>query len=227
MSSLHKIILVAGALFCLTALPVLAQTDDKSKSSNSKSGSSETQIPNAVNIEALYISAFDIPRLRALNQMNLTDSQLDELVVLVSETQKAYLKKQKEMNTAIFSKLEKNLKKSKADGLLGKPTDYDEETRKAVERYPQQTAALDQQFAELYVTKLKDILKKDQITAAAQFAKSEQKKISPDAKGTDSQWFNFYVNGIFAYPRILPLLQEMQAARKAPKEKEDIPPPPK
>ncbi len=211
-----------GAL-CLTPGPVFAQ--DTSRPFDAKSDSREVR-PDTSEVEALYAASFDIPRLRALNELALTDEQLDQLILMVNETQKAYQKQLREMASKTLGKVSKELKKAKKDGLLGKPADFDAETLKVLGDYPKKVASLDQEYIVLYTVKLKQVLTKTQVAAAARFARTEQRKTSPDAKGTDDQWYNFYVNGIFPYPRLLPLLQEMQTARKAPKEKVEIPEPP-
>ncbi|MBC7528331.1 MAG: hypothetical protein H7308_12370 [Chthonomonadaceae bacterium] len=211
-------LMIPLTLFSLSLSPSLVHAQE--------AGKPPPVSPSEANMEALYNASTDIGRLRALNILKLTDAELDKIVIVVSDSQKAYQKQYKAMLTKLLLKLEPSLKKTKKDGLAGKDIDYEEETRKALDDLPKRVTVLDQDYAVRYVEQLKPLLTKVQITAAASFAKLERQKLNPEAKGTEDQWFNFYVNSIFSYGRLLPLLQEMQTARKAPKEKLEVPPPP-
>jgi hypothetical protein len=158
----------------------------------------------------------DIDRLRSLNPLKLTVNQLDRAIALLTATQASYQKKVTALAAERVAKMGDTIRDVKQKMLVGGelPADVDKQLQQASSDFIAKRNHLDLENIAAVANSLKEILNADQVKAAAAMTRDAPVNANKSAKATEAQWFNLFVADVMlSYPRILPLLKEMRAAR--------------
>jgi len=158
----------------------------------------------------------DIDRLRSLNPLKLTTDELGRIIALISASQETYKKKLNTLAAERVAKMSDEVLEAKKQMLVGGdlPADLDKRLQKASTDFITKRDQLDLENIATIDSALKEILSPEQVKAAVAMSRDSPLNANKSAKATDAQWFNlFTANVMLTYPRILPLLKEMRAAR--------------
>jgi hypothetical protein len=169
-------------------------------------------------VEALFDDINDIDKLRVLNPLKLTTDQLDQIIVIVKKAQDDYNKKLADAAVPPIKEIAKEIKETRRKMLAGAtiPKDFDEKVKKHQEAFVKRRNQEDFNTLKGLAEAVKKVLTKEQFTKAVSIAKDFLEKQGKEVKGEDDKFFNYYVLGtLITYPRIVPLLQDMRAARVA------------
>ena len=167
-------------------------------------------------MSAIFDDINDIDKLRVLNPLKLTAEQVGKLVTLVQDEQKAYNKRLADAAVAPLKPLAKDVKEIRSKLLSGGtiPTDFDEKVKNIQTDFLAKRKKEDAGTVSTLSAGMKQILTKEQVDVAVGLTRNLTKKDGQDTlKGDNDAFFNLYVIGTFiTYPRIVPLLQDMQKA---------------
>ncbi len=168
-------------------------------------------------VVALFNDIDDIDKLRVLNPLNLTAEQIGKLIPVIRQAQQDYNKKLADAAVPPIKEIAAQIKATRRRLLAGGevPKDFDERVKKIQAEFIARRDKEDAATLKSLADAIRAILTPEQVAAAvaeARNALGEQNK--PGPKGSDDRLFNYYVLQVFiTYPRILPLLQDMQDAR--------------
>jgi hypothetical protein len=174
-------------------------------------------------LQEMEQSIVDIDELKLLNTLKLTTEQIDKLVPIITTAQNEYNTQMAALDHSTLKKHIEDIRTVRKTAIAGGAvsTEQFERIRKAVDahlksekREDKRREIHDRTLSSLS-QKMRGVLTLEQVDLATKTAKEETEKTNKGAKGTDAQWFNAYVKGaIMSYPRIVPLLKEMRAARE-------------
>ena len=170
---------------------------------------------DATDVAPLFTALDDLGELRVLNPLKLTPDELEKMAALIAEAQTDYNKRLLANAAPAIRKVASNILAAKKKALTGETLASDDAILTAMTDYETQRKVTEAATLKSLSEKLQTLLTETQVKAASKIAKDEQTKVSGSAgKGTDAQFFNLYVlRVIMGYPRLVPLLKEMQAAR--------------
>ncbi|MDW8206865.1 MAG: hypothetical protein RMJ43_03440 [Chloroherpetonaceae bacterium] len=172
-------------------------------------------------VQELTESVADIGQLKFLNALALTDAQLEKILAVVTSLQEEHNLRLAQFDQTALKKIAADIRTARRIALSGKPVpeELNDRINKAIDAHLKNTQKRQELFNRTLADlsqKLREILTPEQIATAARIAREETEKLKQGVKGNEAQWFNAYVQSvILGYPRIVPLLQEMRAARVA------------
>ena len=166
-------------------------------------------------VTALFYDLDDIDWLKSLTPLKLTPDELDKLIAAMSAAKDAYDKQWVELAMAQLKPISAEINDVKHKALKGGevPDDFYMRAKKASAGFAEARNKLDLQTLALVAPVIHDILTPAQIMTAAKMSRSQAAQDGKPTAGTDTQWFNKYVQSvILGHPRIVALLKEMRAA---------------
>ena len=163
-------------------------------------------------VQNLLDTLDDIDKLNVLIPLDLTSAQCTKMAEAIQDEQNAYDRKLKLLSKKSLGDLEKEIVERKKRALEG------EQLPKpfivTILAFSKKRAGFTTEMLATLSPKLQKILTVKQIAAAAKLAREYPKTDGSESKGTDIQWFNFYVlNVVMTYPRMAPLLKELAASK--------------
>lgn len=168
-------------------------------------------------IQELLDSVEDIGEMKFLNPLRLTTAQIDKLVPLITAAQTEYNSQLAAANQESLKKIANDIRAARRQAVTGKSvsTEANDRINKAIDAHLKSIKARQDDALKNLSQKIRNILLSEQYATAAKLAKEETEKINQNAKGTEDQWFNLYVKSVvMGYPRIVPLLKDIRAARE-------------
>lgn len=170
-------------------------------------------------VKDLLFDLSDIDKLRVLNPLNLSEAQLEKIIDVLTKAREVYLKKVTDVAVPPIKDMAAEIKTLRKKLLTGGdiPSDFDKRVKKIQDDFVERRDTEDQRTLKSLSESIKPIFTSSQYDKAINTAKSATKKDGkPTLKGTDEQFFNFYVKGVFMdYDSILVLLEDMKKARAA------------
>jgi hypothetical protein len=158
----------------------------------------------------------DIDKLRVLNPLKLTEDQLGKIVDVINKARATYLQKVTAVTVPPIRDMAKEIKELRKKLLTGGdvPADFDKRVKKIQDDYVTRRETEVTNALKSLSTSIKSILTSSQYEKAISLAKNFTKQDGkPTLKGTDEQFFNFYVKGVFIdYAGIVALLEDMKKA---------------
>lgn len=161
---------------------------------------------------AIFDSIDDIDKLRLLNPVNLTVVQLDKIIPFLKQRQKAYNQRILELAVEPLKAIAEDIKATRTKLLTGGsvPADIDERIKALQKEFNDKRKVEQDKNLKLVSDGIRAVLNTDQIKTIVAMARRD----FPNAQGTDDQFFNLWIREtIIAYPRIVPLLEDMRNAR--------------
>lgn len=171
-------------------------------------------------VQELMESVEDIGELRFLNVLQLSPDQTEKLIALITATQSEYNSQMAVFNQNALKKVADDIRNARKLALSGKevPATLNDRINKAIDLHLKNTKKREEihnQTLSSLSQKIRSILTAEQVTAAARIARDETAKLQKGTKGTDTQWFNAYVQRVIMfYPRITTLLKDMRAVQE-------------
>lgn len=170
--------------------------------------------PKAPEVQLTLFDAIDdLDKLRLLNPLKLTAAQLDKIIPLLKQRQKAYNERLAELAMAPLKGIADEILKTRAQLLSGGaiPQDLDEQIKRAQRDFVEKRKAEDDKNLKLVADGLRPILTTEQYKAIVAMARRDFEGL----QGSDEQFYNLWVREtIIAYGRIVPLLEDMRKARE-------------
>lgn len=157
----------------------------------------------------------DIDKMRILNPVNLTADQLDKIIPFLQKRQKEYNRRIIELAVEPLKAIADDIKNTRTKLLAGGsvPADLDDRIKRLQRQFADQRKVEQDKNLKLVADTIKSVLTTEQYKDIVAMARRD----FTDMKGTDEQFYNLWIREtIIAYPRIIPLLQDMRNAR-APK----------
>lgn len=197
------------ALFCVSSLPVRAQQTPP------------PAVTKAAKDNAAIMDDWaDLGTLRVLTPLKLTPAQIDKLIAIIGETEVEHNQKMVNVFTASLQKIAPDIRAAKKKALAGEdvPAELADRLKKGMEAHldavgQKKQEELTMSTLKTFSPKVKALFNAAQVKTAAKLAQEEQEKIAKGSNGTETQWFNYYVQRVFmGYPRIVPLLKELKGA---------------
>ena len=212
-------LLLTGGI--LSVRPAAAQ-DKADKPAKPDPATKDKPAPNAdktadaSDVAPLFVALDDLGELRVLNPLKLTADELDKMSAIITDSQADYNKKLVTTAAPLLRKVSDAILAAKKKALAGTVITDDETILKAMTDYETRRKEIETATLKALSAKLQETLTEAQVATASKVAKDEQAKITGAAgKGTDAQYFNLYVlRVVMGYGRLVPLLKEMQAAKK-------------
>jgi hypothetical protein len=171
-------------------------------------------IPNEV--VALFRDIDDVDKLRVLNPLKLTAEQLEKIIAEVKKHQDAYNRRLADTLVPPIQRIARDIKETRRKLLTGGdiPKDFDEKVKKIQADYIKRREQENHDTLKSLSDKFRAILTEEQVKKAVELAKTlTQKDGKPTMKGSDAEFFNYYVMMTFVvYPRIVPLMEDMKRA---------------
>lgn len=164
---------------------------------------------------AIFDSIDDIDKLRLLNPLNLTAAQLDKIIPFLKQRQRAYNQRILELAVEPLKAIAADIKATRTKLLAGGsvPEDIDQKIKTLQKDFSDKRAQEQTKNLKLVADGIREVLTTEQYKAIVAMARRD----FSNAKGTDEQFYNLWIREtIIAYPRIVPLLEDMRNAR-APK----------
>jgi hypothetical protein len=180
----------------------------------------QAEVPKEV--LALFDDLSDIDKLRVLNPLNLSEDQLGRIIDSIKKARDEYLKKVTAAAVPPIRDMAKEIKDLRKKLLTGGdvPSDFDKRVKKIQEDYVKQRESEDSVALKSLSEKVRPVLNATQYDKAISLAKELTRKDGKATlKGTDDQFYNLFIKGVFIdYAGIVPLLEDMKKARSAPGE---------
>ncbi len=172
--------------------------------------------PIPAEVAALFDDIADIDKLRVLGPLKLTPDQIDRIVAVLEKSQREYNRALADAAVPPIRSIAKDIRETRGKMLTGSPIpkDFDEKVKKLQDEFVSRRNKTDVDTLKNLAQAVKSVLTPEQVgTAASLSRKALSEDGKPTAKGTDDQFFNFYVlNVLIKYPRAIPLLQDMKKA---------------
>lgn len=204
-----------NALLCFTLL-TLALLASPLLSRTQQQPPIEPPPPSVKEVEELLAAVADIGEMRFINPLQLTNQQLDKLIAVITSAQIEYNNTAASLDHAAMKRIASDIRAARQQSLEGKtvPAERNDRINKTIDAHLKNAKTRQDAALKNLSQKVREILLSEQFSTAAKMAREEMEKINPNAKGTEEQWFNLYVkNVIMSYPRIVPLLKDVRAAR--------------
>ncbi len=165
--------------------------------------------------EAIFAHIDDLDKLRLLNPLNLTAGQLDKIIPLIKERQKAYNRRIIELAVeplkAVANQIADTRRKLLSGGSI--PQELDDRIKQLQKDFADRRKVEQDKNLKLVSDGIRAVLTERQIREIVAMARRDFRT----ADGTDAQFFNLWIREtIIVYDRIVPLLEEMRKARNAP-----------
>lgn len=164
---------------------------------------------------AIFDSIDDLDKLRILNPLNLTADQLGKLIPALKQRQRAYNLRILELAVEPLKAIATDIKATRAKLLGGGaiPSDIDEKIKRLQKEFAEKRKVEQDKNLQLVADTMRGILTANQNKVVVEMARRD----FTTGRGNDEQFYNIWVREtIIAYPRIVPLLEDMRKAR-APK----------
>lgn len=171
---------------------------------------------------AIFDSIDDIDKLRLLNPLNLTAAQLDKIIPFLKQRQQAYNRRILELAIEPLKALATDIKATRTKLLAGGtvPQDIDEKIKRCQKDFSEKRKIEQDKNLKLVADGIRAVLTTEQYKAIVTMARRD----FPEGKGTDEQFYNLWIREtILAYPRIIPLLEDMRNARAGQQPKNQAP----
>jgi len=165
---------------------------------------------------AIFDSIDDIDKLRLLNPLGLTAQQLDKIIPMLTARQRAYNARILELAVEPLKAIAPDIKATRSKLLVGGaiPNDIDEKIKRLQKEFADRRTQEQDKNLKLVADGIRSVLTTAQYKAVV----ATSRRDFTGKEGTDEQFFNLWVREtVVAYPRIVPLLEDMRKAR-APKE---------
>ncbi len=173
--------------------------------------------PIPTEVSALLDDIADIDKLRILNQLKLKPDEIDRIIAAVEKSQRDYNKALADATVPPIRGIATDIRATRQKMLAGAsiPKDFDEKVKQLQDDYVKRRDNAQADTLSKLSGALRAIITQDQLATAASIArKALTENGTPTAKGTDDQFFNYFVLKVFVgYPRIVPLLQDMKKAQ--------------
>ncbi len=174
----------------------------------------KSEIPTIpAEVQALINDISDIDKLRALVPLKLNSDQLQKMIDAMTKAQINYNQHLFDATVPPIKKLAEEIKEVRRKVLAGGtiPKDFDTRVQKIEEDYFDRRAAEDTKGLKAVSDAMRAIFTKAQIAKAAAYGKASSDKLGKNMKGTDDQFFNYYVQGVLIqYSGIVKLLKDMK-----------------
>ncbi|MEP6757477.1 MAG: hypothetical protein ABJA67_18395 [Chthonomonadales bacterium] len=164
-------------------------------------------------VTALVTDISDIDKMRVLSPIKITSDQYASIAKLISDSFKVYNQKVTEALVPPIQAYAKEIRQVKADVIAGKPVPdgFDKKVKEIEDSFFDKRATEDSSTLKSVSDELRKIFTQAQVDAAIELAKTLPAKTGKKLKGTDDQFFNFYVKGTFLeYPGIITLLNNLK-----------------
>jgi hypothetical protein len=166
---------------------------------------------------AILDAVNDIDKLRVIMPLKLSGSQIDKIVDAIVKGRAAFNKEIEQGATQPPTKMADEIKRVKAAALTGAPIpkDFDERIKKMEDAFLEKRKAAENTALKALSDAVRAVLTPAQIKSASDSAKAAAEELAGGSplKGTEAQWFNYYVlNVLIRYDRIDLLLGEVKSA---------------
>lgn len=165
---------------------------------------------------ALFRDIDDVDKLRVLNPLKLSAQQLEKIIAEVKQHQETYNRRLADSVVPPIRSIARDIKETRRKLLAGGevPKDFDEKVKKLQADYIKRRDQEDRDTLKSLSDKIRAILSEEQVKKAVELAKTlTQKDGKPTLRGSDAEFFNYYVMMTFVvYPRIVPLMEDMKRA---------------
>jgi DNA integrity scanning protein DisA with diadenylate cyclase activity len=165
---------------------------------------------------ALFRDIDDVDKLRVLNPLKLTAEQLEKIIAEVKRHQQTYHRRLADSVVPPIRSIAREIKETRRKLLTGGeiPKDFDEKVKKLQADYVKRRDQEDRDTLKSLSDTIRAILSEEQVKKAVELAKTlTQKDGKPTLRGSDAEFFNYYVMMTFVvYPRIVPLMEDMKRA---------------
>jgi hypothetical protein len=165
---------------------------------------------------ALFRDIDDVDKLRVLNPLKLSAQQLEKIIAEVRQHQETYNRRLADSVVPPIRSIARDIKETRRKLLTGGdvPKDFDEKVKKLQADYIKRRDQEDRDTLKSLSDKIRAILSEEQVKKAVELAKTlTQKDGKPTLRGSDAEFFNYYVMMTFVvYPRIVPLMEDMKRA---------------
>lgn len=197
---------LAGAIFLLAGVGAWIRT----------ARAQDFTVKPSPTTQEISLAISDIDCLSWLNPLKLTPEQMDRITEGMLTAQADYDKQVRTMGDGLYSKVAPEVRSTKQRMLGG--ADLTDGFKQTMDKLQQDFFArrdkIDVKMLERVSGVVMEALTPKQREVASKLGREAFQRISkkPDAKGTESQHFNFYILKVFiTYPRIVPLMQEIKA----------------
>ncbi len=198
--NIHKV-LIAAVLITAGRTPTIAQG-----------------IGLPADVTALFEDIMDIDKLRVLNPLKLKSEQIDKMIAVIQKSQDNYNRKLAAAGLAIKD-LSSEIKETRTKMMGGAaiPTDLDDKVKKLQDKFVEQRNKLEKDTLQGMSTAMTSVFTSDQKASAVALAKKAlNKEGKPTTKGSDDNYFNYYVLQVFIqYPRAISLLKDIKGAKES------------
>ncbi len=166
---------------------------------------------------AILDAVNDIDKLRVIMPLKLSGSQIDKIVEAIVKGRAAFNKEIEQAATQPPARMADEIRRVKASALTGAPIpkDFDDRIKKMQDAFLEKRKSAENTALKSLSDAARAVLTPAQIKSAADSAKSAAEELAGGSplKGTEAQWFNYYVlNVLIRYDRIDVLLAEVKAA---------------
>ncbi len=174
----------------------------------------KSDIPSIpVEVQALINDISDIDKLRALVPLKLNSDQIQKMIDAMTKAQIDYNQHLIDATVPPIKKLAEEIKEVRRKVLAGGtiPKDFDARVQKIEMDYYDRRASEDTKALKILSDSMRTIFTREQIAKAAAFGKQAGDKLGKNMKGTDDQFFNYFVQGVLIqYSGIVKLLKDMK-----------------
>ena len=160
----------------------------------------------------------DLDRLSVITPLKFTPDQIDKIITVLEREQSAYDKKLSTTRAAMILKLGDEIRATRKQAIDGKttPPAFFDKVKKARAEYMAFENKAGLELLGIVTKQMQPILTKEQIAIAAKLSKDAAASQKLSDKGTDEQWFNYYLfNAVITNNRMVPLLKELRANAKS------------
>ena len=164
-------------------------------------------------VTALISDISDIDKMRVIAPLKFTSDQYGKIAEVISKSLKTYNQKVANAIVPAIQDMAKEIKQVRADVIAGKPIPdgFDKKVKQIETEFVDKRSAEDIRTLKAVAEELRGIFTKSQIESAVKLARTLSPKSGPTLKGTDDQFFNFYVKGTFLeYSGIVSLLNTLK-----------------
>ncbi len=163
---------------------------------------------------AIFANIDDLDKLRLLNPLQLKADQLEKVIPLIKERQKAYNKRILELAVeplkAVATQIADTRQRLLAGGTI--PQDLDDKIKQLQKDFADRRKVEQDKNLKLVADGIRAVLTERQYKEIVSMARRDFR----NADGTDVQFYNLWIREtIIAYDRIVPLFEDMLKARRA------------
>ncbi|MCL5284030.1 MAG: hypothetical protein M1330_04895 [Armatimonadetes bacterium] len=192
------------------AILVRAGFAQSAETQSQPSSANQFQLPKAA--ADLFTEIADIDKLRILNPLGLTADEIQQLVTIIKSAQVKYNQKLVKLAVDPLEKLATQIHQTKQQALTGAPIpkDFDQQIKDLQSKFEKERTDLDNQTLTSLADQIHSVVTDKQFKMMV----DQARKVEPNSKGTDQQYFNLFVREVFIrYPRIVTLLEQMHTVK--------------